>query len=263
MKLLKKILNINYRILITNYLVRLENYTTIKIDDEKLFFYTPNNLVKWRVKTFFTKEPDTLKWIDNFKEDEIFWDIGANIGLYSLYAAKKKVRVVSFEPSTNNTRILARNISKNNLHEKILLFPIALSNIDNKFLVMNESNLVEGSAHNSFGKNLDFEGKSFNPISKYSIFGTTIDKLINDNVLDMPDHIKIDVDGFEHLILMGAKDFLSKKKLKTILVEINENYKEQFSQILKILENNGFASISKNHLGEHYYNYIFKNNSVR
>ena len=79
----------------------------------------------------------------------------------------------------------------------------------------------------------------------------------------MPDHIKIDVDGFEHLILMGAKDFLSKKKLKTILVEINENYKEQFSQILKILENNGFASISKNHLGEHYYNYIFKNNSVR
>ena len=97
MKLLKKILNINYRILITNYLVRLENYTTIKIDDEKLFFYTPNNLVKWRVKTFFTKEPDTLKWIDNFKEDEIFWDIGANIGLYSLYAAKK-VWVVS-EPS--------------------------------------------------------------------------------------------------------------------------------------------------------------------
>ena len=90
MKLLKKILNINYRILITNYLARLENYTTINIDDEKLLFYTPNNLVKWRVKTFFTKEPDTLNWIDNFKEDEIFWDIGANIGLYSLYAAKKK-----------------------------------------------------------------------------------------------------------------------------------------------------------------------------
>ena len=173
------------------------------------------------------------------------------------------MKVVSFEPSTNNTRILARNISKNNLHEKILLFPIALSNIDNKFLIMNESNLVEGSAHNSFGKNLDFEGKSFNPISKYSIFGTTIDKLINDNILDMPDHIKIDVDGFEHLILMGAKNFLSRKKLKTVLVEINENYNEQFSQILKILENNGFANIFKNHLGENYYNYIFKNNSVR
>lgn len=51
--------------------------------------------------------------------------------------------------------------------------------------------------------------------------------------------------------------------MKVVLVEINENYNEQFSQILKILENNGFANISKNHLGEHYYNYIFKNNSVR
>ncbi len=261
MKLLKKIFNLNYRILITNYLSKFETYSIIKIGNEKLFFYVPNNLIRWRVKTFFTKEPETLKWIDSFNENDIFWDVGANIGLYSLYAAKKKIKVISFEPSTNNTRILARNISKNNFYEEIFIFPIALNDIENKFLIMNESNNVEGSAHNSFGENLDFEGKNFNPKSKYSIFGTTIDKIINDNILDVPDHIKIDVDGFEHLILNGAKKVLQCKKLKTILVEINENYKDHFEQVLDILKSNNFNILAKNHLGGKYYNYIFKNDN--
>ena len=52
-------------------------------------FYEPNNLISWRVRTILDKEPDTIEWIDNFSIDNndnfIFWDIGANIGLYSLY----------------------------------------------------------------------------------------------------------------------------------------------------------------------------------
>ena len=48
----------------------------------KQAFYS-NRLVEWRVDTFFTKEPETLEWIDGFekKDNLIFWDIGANIGL--------------------------------------------------------------------------------------------------------------------------------------------------------------------------------------
>ena len=55
-----------------------------------LKFYSPNRLNNFRINTFFTKEPETINWIDNFEEDTIFFDIGANIGLYSCYAAKKK-----------------------------------------------------------------------------------------------------------------------------------------------------------------------------
>ena len=55
-----------------------------------LNFYI-NYYTSLRVNTFYSKEPETLKWIDNFNEDKniIFWDIGANIGLYSIYAALK------------------------------------------------------------------------------------------------------------------------------------------------------------------------------
>ena len=69
--------------------------------------------------SFFTKEPETLDWINNFeqKENLIFWDIGANIGLYSIYnSIKNKDSItISFEPSSSNLRILSRNISINKL----------------------------------------------------------------------------------------------------------------------------------------------------
>ena len=67
------------------------SYKTKKVNDKNLLFFTPNDLCEMRVETLFTKEPETIKWIDNFsvKSNSIFWDIGANIGLYSIYAAAK------------------------------------------------------------------------------------------------------------------------------------------------------------------------------
>ena len=52
--------------------------------------------------------------------------------------------------------------------------------------------------------------------------------------------IKIDVDGIEHLILEGANKYLTNKKIKSIIVEINENFKEQHEKILDIMKKNEF-----------------------
>ena len=57
---------------------------------------------------------------------------------------------------------------------------------------------------------------------------------MNKKILSVPTHIKIDVDGIEHLILEGANEFLKDEKLKTISVEINENFKDQYDLILKL-----------------------------
>src|SRR3990167_8176822 len=88
----------------------------------------PNALCHYRAKTFSTKEPETLQWIDNIPEKSVFWDIGANIGLYSLYAAKRRhCRVWAFEPSVFNLELLARNIFLNKLTYQICIVPIALN----------------------------------------------------------------------------------------------------------------------------------------
>jgi FkbM family methyltransferase len=221
-----------------------DSYKFMKISNQKVQFFVPNSLVNWRVETFYSKEPETLKWIDSFNKNQkfIFWDIGSNIGLYSIYNAIKNQnsKTISFEPSTSNLRVLSRNISLNNLQNKIEIMPLALTNQNNIFLNMNEKNFVEGGALNSFGETYNFEGKQFEAEMKYKTFGTSIDYIIEKNILEIPDYIKVDVDGIEHLILKSGERVLKDKKLKSMLIEINENFVEQYNDILNIMKDSGF-----------------------
>ena len=108
-----------------------DSYKSLNVLDKKLTFFIPNKLTEWRVDTFFSKEPETLEWIDSFKKNQeiIFWDIGANIGLYSLYTCLKhsNSNIIAFEPSTSNLRVLSRNISMNNFENKIKIVPMPLN----------------------------------------------------------------------------------------------------------------------------------------
>ena len=238
----------NFLIWLKDYLIE-DSYKTLKILDQKIKFFVPNSTTFWRVNTFFSKEPETLKWIDNFDNSNkfIFWDIGSNIGLYSIYNSIKNPDSISiaFEPSTSNLRILSRNISLNNLEKRIKIFTNPLTNRENKFLLMNEESFTEGGAMNTFGENFNFEGKLFTSKMKYQILGTNINYLVKNNILEIPDYIKIDVDGIEHLILDGGDMYLKDPKIKTILIEINENFKDQHSSILKIMEEKNFKFYNK------------------
>lgn len=225
-----------------------DSYKSINIEKKEIKFFIPNTVTEWRVDTLLSKEPETIKWIDEFDgEKKIFWDIGANVGIYSIYAVVKhqNIEVVSFEPSFSNLRTLSRNISINNLEDRITIFPLPLSNSDNKFQMMEESEFIEGWSMNSFGTGLNFEGKDFKSKNKYKIYGCSIDKILNDRILKKPNFLKIDVDGIEHLILEGARDYLADKELKSILVEINENFKDQFEGVLNILKKSNFKFIEK------------------
>jgi len=234
--------------------LRENSYQTIKILGQNVSFFIPNNLTKWRVETFFSKEPETLDWIDNFeneREDKkiIFWDIGGNIGLYSIYAALKyqNIDVTTFEPSTSNLQTLSRNISINKLNEKIKICQIPLTIKDNEFLMMKENQFEEGGALNVFGENFDFEGNKFIDKNSYRIYGTSINYLLDNKILETPDYIKIDVDGIEHLILLGANKHLQNPKIKSLSIEINELFIEQRDKILNIMKLNNFITLHKKH----------------
>ena len=207
-----------------NDFIQDESYRSIRILNIKIDFFVPNQLTNYRIDTYFTKEPETLEWIDSFekKDNLIFWDIGANIGLYSIYNTLKNPNsiTIAFEPSSSNLRILTRNISINNLENNIKVIPIPLTNKENTFQIMNESHFVEGGALNSFGKTFDYTGKEFTSKMRYNLFGTTMNYFIEKSILEIPDYIKIDVDGTEHLILEGGNNFLRNKKLKVCLLKL-------------------------------------------
>lgn len=243
------------------------SYKPIKILDKEIKFFVPNQLLEWRVATFFTKEPETLEWIDSFQEKEnfIFWDIGANIGLYSIYNSLKypKSTTIAFEPSSSNLRVLTRNISINNLEKNIKVVPMPLTNKDNIFQEMRESHFIEGGALNTFGEKYNFEGKEFKPTMKYNLLGTTINYFLENSILDIPDYIKIDVDGIEHLILEGGDKFLNNKKVKSLSIEINENFKEQYDKVLNLMNKCEFKLLHKKPIFlkeskfNKFFNYIF------
>jgi len=254
------------------FFIEQNSYREVKLKSgKKLTLFSPNFLIDILIRDFFKKEPETLDWIDNFKKEKkiIFWDIGSNIGLYSIYAASnyKNIEVISFEPSTSNLRILSRNISINNLEKKIKIFQIPLGLEKNKFLEFNERKFNEGESHNSLDKNIDFEGNKINPTNKYQIFSTNIDKIIEDEILDVPDYIKIDVDGIEHLILKGGLKLFKNYKVLEMQIEINENYPDQYNSIIKVMDNCSFKFKEKkrNNLSGYYddkkfskiYNYYF------
>ena len=228
-----------------------DSYKTINILNKKVNFFVPNQITQWRVETFFTKEPETLEWIDSFNDNKkiIFWDVGANIGLYSIYAALKysDIEIISFEPSTSNLRILSRNISINKLEEKIKINQLPLTKDQNQYLMFEESEFIEGWSINTFGAKIDFEGKPMLPKNRYKIFGTNINYLIKNNILSIPNYIKIDVDGIEHLILEGASDHLDNSEIRSMSIELNENFKDQVNSVLKIMDKSNFRFKHKKH----------------
>ena len=156
-----------------------------------------------RARSFFDKEPITISWIDNFAKGETLFDIGANLGLYTIYAAVMRTSTVhAFEPEALNYAELNKNIYLNDLHSSVTAYCLALSdhNKTDKLLL---SDFGLGISHHDFAENSWKEDKQFSPdwLCKkdgrrtQGCIGRTVDSLIADG-LPMPDHIKIDVDGF-------------------------------------------------------------------
>ena len=204
-----------------------------------ILFSIPNSLCHYRAQTFSSKEPETLAWIDSFGDRSIFWDIGANVGLYSIYAAKKKnCSVLSFEPSFFNLEILARNINLNNLSSKISIIPIALTS-DTDILPFNLSTLQWGGALSSFGAPIDQHGSTFVPEFSYNTLGISLDDFSDTWNLPKPTHIKMDVDGLEHIILSRSSKVF--ENVVSILIEVSVLYTEQYNFVQNFLASMGFS----------------------
>jgi len=183
-------------------------------------FAAPTALARWRAQTYRTKEPGTIAWIDTFGRADVFWDAGANVGVYSLYAAAKRgCRVLSFEPSPFNFAPLSRNIALNALSSLISAFCIALSD---KTVMdrLHMSSTGSGAAHSGFAGAADEFGKPVVMVHDPVTLGFRIDDFIRIFGASVPTHLKIDVDGAETAVIAGAADTLRNPALQSILIEL-------------------------------------------
>jgi FkbM family methyltransferase len=210
----------------------------INVDDGeyRYSFRCETRLEVWRAMTLLTKEEGTVQWIrSQVNVGNVFYDIGANIGLYTLLAGKRvgeEGMVYAFEPHVANVCSLLHNVSCNGLNRSVKVMSCALNDKEG-FFDFNYNSWVSGSSMSQLNDNRDDSGREFQPVCSEFKFATTIDKLIINGVIKPPTHIKIDVDGNELLVLKGMQELMSSKTRPAFIqVEINPRNKDTVYQFM-------------------------------
>ena len=197
------------------------------------------------------REPETIDWIDLFETPCRFWDVGANVGAYALYAALRPgVSVVAFEPAPASYAALCRNIEANGSGDRIEALCIALSDAT-RIGTLNMSATNAGNSFNSFESTQDCFGRELDIRFRQAAVGFSIDDFRRLFGVAPPHYLKIDVDGIEQQILAGAADTLANPALRSVLIELESADTERNVSILAHLERAGFALEQRgpNHAG--------------
>lgn len=182
--------------------------------------YTPTRVCTWRVLGYFTKEPETIAWIADMPEGAVLYDVGANIGLYSVWAAvSRKIRVFAFEPEASNFSILNENLRANDLTETCLPFCVGVSDKVGLGAMQINAAHAGGSGH-QVQVSSRYKVEVATPMARQGISTVTLDHLVYEQGLDCPTHLKIDVDGLEPAVVEGAGRLIRDPRLKSVMIEL-------------------------------------------
>jgi FkbM family methyltransferase len=189
-----------------------------------------NELSAWRSKTFYSKEPETLKWLEFFAvinhNYEILIDVGANIGIYTLYWLHfPNTRAIAIEPFDENIRLLSKNIRMNNFTTRVDIIskPLASQNTLG-WSIINDIRPGGSDYKLSLNNNLNQSNSiKVETLTLDSILGGKKEKYI----------LKIDTDGTDFDILKGAELALKDGKIVSILIESSEEDQEFIESYLK------------------------------
>jgi FkbM family methyltransferase len=184
--------------------------------------------------SILTKQPATLEWIDSFQPDGVLWDVGANIGVYTLYAALRgDTRVVAFEPAAVNYFLLAANCEANGFLDRVdcLLAGLGRARAIDRLEV---SQFAPAQSFSFRDKKIDYGGRQ-------AAFVVSIDELVEDYGLPCPNYIKLDVPGVTTAIVEGGSRTLSRPEVRSIHIELSEQSKSG-RLISEMLAKHGFVA---------------------
>jgi len=206
----------------------------IEHDGLRVVFAAPTTGTKWRVDTLFEKEPCTIQWIASFACGEVLVDVGANVGMYTIWAAKTRgAKVYAFEPEAQNYALLNRNIAMNALGDQVKAYCLALSDAPGYSELHLSSMQMGGSCH-SLGERVDFAHRPMKPVFSQGCIAARLDDLVSAGVVPPPDYIKIDVDGIEPKVVAGARRTIASRKVRSLLIETNQNLADHLQMVSEL-----------------------------
>jgi len=205
-------------------------FINIKDPIDKIIFY--KNAYEERQINFLAE------WIKK-NQPNIFIDIGANFGVYSLRISKlfQTLKVIAFEPVLTTFNKLKMNIKINNLEKRIKTYNVGLSSTNGlkKMIALKRRNYIQSGG---FSFNIPKKKFTDEDVIQYhkSIKGDKVLKFKKKKII-----IKIDVEGHENKVLLGIKNLLKNNK---ILLQI-EIFDDNFKKINNLLLHKKFRLINK------------------
>lgn len=185
-------------------------------------------------------EPAEVAFVqENLKQGDIFFDVGANGGIFTVIAAKKigsSGHVYAFEPGLNELKLLRHNIAVNNL-KNVTVVERAVSNKSGtaQFAVCYDG------AMNSLAKT-DHPGQKIK--AWQTIETISLDEFVRKMNINKVNLIKIDVEGAEKLVIEGAAATFQSQEQLMILLEANNLNASSFNysvwELLSELIDRGF-----------------------
>ena len=226
---------------------RLQGRFAQTLVDETLEVETPHGRLAFvllgqaaagRATSLLTKQPATIEWIESFRPGSVFWDVGANVGLYALYAAHRgDTRVVAVEPAAVNYYLLTANCEANGLDDQVDCLMIGLG----KHTGLARLQVSQFAPAHSFA----FRGKRDRPQpGRQAAFLQSMDQLIEEYGLPCPNYIKIDVPGLTEAIVEGGARTLQRTDVREVHIEVGEHSRGG-RHIVELLERSGLVVASR------------------
>lgn len=190
----------------------------------KLFVDQKDAGVGMFLRTKGVFEPlQTHLFLRTLKKGNIVFDVGANVGYYTILASKavgRKGVVYAFEPDPRNLIYLKKNVKSNNCRNVVIVEKALTEKNQTAMLAYDLANPGESS----LAKTHSTDSRSV-PIETI-----TLDTFVKQHGIIEINVIKMDIEGAEILALLGAKNTLKKMKHTTLFVECNKRALARFFQ---------------------------------
>jgi FkbM family methyltransferase len=186
-----------------------------------------------RATTLLTKQPATIAWINGFRPDGVFWDVGANVGVYGLYAALRgDTRVVAIEPAAVNYFLLSANCEANKFESRMQCLLVGLGR-GRSVAQLEVSQFAAAKSFSFLGKSQPYGGRQ-------AALVMSMDQLIEDYGIACPNYIKIDVPGLSEDIIVGGERTLQRDDVREIHIEMTTS--RAGKRIVDMLTRYGFVA---------------------
>lgn len=186
--------------------------STLRFGDRAVRYAVPPEKL-WEYRLFFIFEPGLIRWLARFAPDDVFLDIGANVGRYSILAAAARgCRTIAIEPFSVNVDALSTNVRLNGLADRVTVLRAAMSDATGEG-TLSFGSRKPGSAQQHFQM-------TSGATNSETVPGYRLDDLVSQGRIPIPTHIKLDVDGGEHRLIDGMTRTLADPRLKSIRIEI-------------------------------------------